>query len=292
MREKTRLVRFEITPFPYRGEIPGQNKPFLDVVVGDRRGHTSPRGSVYWEDVTYSDKRVLLHIPRGFDPARPALIVVFLHGNLARLDRDVRGRQQVARQVSESGLNAVLVAPQFAFDALDSSAGRFWEPGLFGRFLQEAAERLAQLAGDAGTRDVFGNARVVIAAYSGGYNPAAFALQVGGANGRIHGVILLDALYGETERFADWLARRRPAFFFSAASRSTQGENAALQRMLAERNVSYGSELPASLAAGSVSFLSVGPEVVHNDFMTRAWVAHPLKAVLRRIPGYGRGKPR
>src|SRR5215510_14305457 len=111
---KTALVPFEITPFPYRGMVPEKNVPFLDVVDGERLGHNSPRGGVYWEDKTYSDKRVLLHIPRGFDPRRPALMIVYFHGNEATLTRDVRERQQVPRQITQSGLNAVLVAPQFA----------------------------------------------------------------------------------------------------------------------------------------------------------------------------------
>src|SRR6267154_3456336 len=108
---KTVLVPFVITPFPYRGLVPDKNVPFMDVVDGERVGHNSPRGGIYWEDQTYSDKRVLLHIPRGFDPRRPALMIVFFHGNEATLTRDVRNRQAVPRQVTESGLNAVPVAP-------------------------------------------------------------------------------------------------------------------------------------------------------------------------------------
>ena len=106
---KTALVPFEVTPFPYRGEVPDKNRPFLDVADGERHGHSTVRGGTYWEDQTYSDQRVLLHIPKGFDPRRPALMVVFFHGNEATLERDVRNRQAVPRQVTESGLNAVLV---------------------------------------------------------------------------------------------------------------------------------------------------------------------------------------
>src|SRR6266511_2370514 len=104
---KIALVAFENSPFPYRGEVPEKNKPFIDVIEGDRLGHTSPRGGIYWEDQTYSDRRALLYIPRGFDPRRPALVVVFFHGNEATLTRDVRNRQEVPRQLAESGLIAV-----------------------------------------------------------------------------------------------------------------------------------------------------------------------------------------
>ena len=290
---KTQLVPFDVSPFPYRGMIPEKDKPFLDVQEGERQGHTSPRAGVYWENITYSDRRVLLHIPRGFDPRRPAVMVVYLHGNLARLERDVRARQQVPRQVSESGLNAVLVAPQFAVDALDSSAGRFWEPGVFARFLKEAGDKLTRLSGDERTREMFAGVPVVIAAYSGGYHPAAWALEVGGANDRVLGVLLLDALYADEEKFAKWIAQRRPSiFFFSAYGKSARDNNATLQRLLSERNVSFQTALPASLAKGSVAFLPVVPEVPHNDFVTQAWVADPLKVLLARIPGYSRVAPR
>jgi hypothetical protein len=288
---KTQLVPFDTTPFPYSGPVPDKGITFLDVVNGERRGHTSLRGGVYWEDLTYSDKRVLLFIPRGFDIRRPALIVMFFHGNLATLTRDVRGRQQIPRQVEQSGLNAVLVAPQFAVDALDSSSGRFWEPGVFAKFLDESARKLTQLHGDAQARSVFERAHVVIAGYSGGYNPAAYALAVGGANARVHGVILFDGLFAEIDKFADWLAKRPSAFFFTAYGTAARTEHAELQRMLTDRGVSFGTTLPARLTPGSVTLLAVGDDVRHNDFMTRAWVADPLKAALARIPDFARVGP-
>ena len=144
----TRWCRSTSRRFPTGASRRKTGKPFLDVEEGERRGRNAPRGGILWEDATYSDNRVLLSIPRGFDIRKPALIVVYFHGNGATLTRDVRNRQQVPRQIVESGLNAVLVAPQFAVDAADSSAGRFWEPGVFAQFLSEAADRLTRLHGD------------------------------------------------------------------------------------------------------------------------------------------------
>src|SRR5262249_46424080 len=236
---KTALVPFETTPFPYRGVVPDKNQPFLDVADSARLGHNTARGGVYWEDKTYSDQRVLLNIPKGFAPRRPALMIVFSHGNEATLTRDVRERQQVPRQVTQSGLNAVLVAPQFAVNALDSSPGRFWEPGVFAQFIAEAGERLTTLYGDERARGAFHAAPVVIAAYSGGYSPAAFALHAGRVDGRLRGVMLFDALYGQFDKFADWLAKRPPAFFVSSFGKAAREENTTLQRMLKERGVRF-----------------------------------------------------
>ena len=285
---KTALVPFETTPFPYRGVVPDKNQPFLDVADGARLGHNTARGGVYWEDKTYSDQRVLLHIPKGFDPRRPALMIVFFHGNEATLNRDVRNRQQVPRQVTESGLNAVLVAPQFAVNALDSSPGRFWEPGVFAQFVTEAGDRLTQLYGDERARGAFHGAPVVIAAYSGGYSPTAFILQTGHVDDRLRGVVLLDALYGQYDKFAGWLAKRPQAFFVSAFGKASRDDNTTLQRMLTERGVRFRTALPASLALGSVTFISSSDDVKHEDFVTEAWVNDPLKVVLRRISGFPR----
>jgi hypothetical protein len=286
---KTALVPFEVSPFPYRGEVPEKDKKFIDVIEGDRLGHYSARGGkTYWADETYSDRRVLLHIPRGFDPRRPALMIVFLHGNEATLNRDVRKRQQVPRQVTESGLNAALVAPQFAVNALDSSAGRFWEPGVFAQFVREAGERLTLLHGDERARGAFHDAPIVIAAYSGGYHPASFILQWGRVDDRLRGLILLDGPFGDLEKFADWLARRPPAFFVSAFGKSARDDNVQLQRLLTERGVGFQTTLPANLARGSVAFIAANDEVKHADFVTEAWVNDPLKVLLRRISGFSR----
>jgi hypothetical protein len=285
---RSALVPFEHSPFPYRGEVPEKNRPFLDAAEGERRGHTSPRGGIYWEEQTYSDRRSLLFIPKGFDPRRPALIVVFFHGNEVKLLRDVRNRQEVPRQLAESGLNAVLVVPQFAVDALDSSAGRFWQPGAFTQYLAEAAERLAQLYGDDRVRGTFERAPVVIAAYSGGYHPAAFILQSGAVDGRLHGVILLDGPFGDIEKFADWLSRRTPAFFVGTYGKSAREENGVLQRLLPDRGIGFQTALPRRFGPRSVSFVAAPDDVKHADFVTDAWVKDPLKVLLRRIPGFPR----
>lgn len=290
-KAKTELAPFETSPFPWDGTAPGQDKPFYDVEKDGRRGHTSPRGGIYWEDTTYSDRRVLLHVPRGFNAALPGLMIVYFHGNMANLERVVQHHQQVPRQVGQSGLNAVLVAPQFAVDALDSSAGRFYDRGVFRRFLEEAARRLARLHGDPKSRLAIESLPAVIVAYSGGYAPAAYAAHHGGAGDRLRGIILLDALYAEMDKFAGWIERRESGFFLSAYSRSARDENVILQRMLGERRIDFATSLPSRLAAGSVTFHATAEDVVHGEFVTKAWVDDPLRVVLAKIPGYPRTAP-
>lgn len=285
---KITIVPFDISAFPYRGAVPADGTPFMDVENAGRLGHRSPRGGIYWEDKTYNDRRSLLFIPKEFDPRKPALIVVYFHGNLATLERDVRFRQQIPRQLADSGLNAVLVAPQLAVDALDSSAGRFWEPGVFSQYVAEAEKHLTRLYGDERARPLFARMPILIVAYSGGYMPAIFSIQEGGVASRLHGVILMDALFGEMDKFSSWLAGKRSAFFVSAYARSSSSENAELQRLLKDQKITFENTLNPSLKAGSILFLATAPDVSHIEFMSHAWTAEPLKALFARIKGYSR----
>jgi hypothetical protein len=286
---KTQLVAFNASAFPYRGNIPGSNRPFLDARSGRRRGHTTLKGDVCWEDTTYSDRRSLLYLPPGYNPELPSLIVLYLHGQGATLERDVEARQAIPRQIADSGQNVALVAPQLAYDAPDSSAGNFWKPGHFAAYIDEAAERLMRLCGDRRAGPHFNASGVVIVSYSGGYVSTAYALARGGAAHRIKGVILMDSLYGDEEKFAAWAAaRRKSVFLLSAFTESTREENATLQGLLGKRRIPSASGLPKTLAPGTNAFVPCGGWEMHGDFMTRAWGPDPLKQALMMIPGYPR----
>ena len=286
---KLAYIPFLASPFPYNGVVPETGKPFLDAGSFFQHGHTAPRGGVYWENPTYSDRRSLVYFPKGFDLRKPAVIVIYFHGNEATLNRDVVGRQQVPDQLAELNLNAVLLAPQFAVDALDSSAGNFWTAGGFARYLDEASANLASVYGDSSARAAFGRLPVIMVAYSGGYDPAAYALKVGGANRRIKGVVLLDSPFDDEQMFADFLAQNiTAAFLFSAYTSAAAMDNATLEQMLAARRVPYTTTLPSRLAPGVVSFVATDPALNHDNFVTDAWVPDPLAWVLARISGYPR----
>ena len=285
---RTKLVEFENGPFPYHGVVPSTERPFLDVNEDGRRGHRTFNGTVYWEDKTYGDRRTLLHVPRGFDVRRPALMVVFLHGHGATLQRDVIDRQRVPEQVSESGVNAVLVAPQLAADAAD-----FEVPANCGSTAVSAATcrkprtNWSKLHGDPRSKQVFDTMPIVIVAYSGGYMTAASCIRHGGAGERVRGVVLLDALYGDIDTFASWISSRQKAFFVSAFANSTRGHNSELQEILKGRDVSFNTSLKGQLR-GTVSFISTAPETEHRDFVTRAWAHHPVKDLLLRLKAEAR----
>ncbi len=279
----TKLVALASAPFPYTGVVPRTKRPFLNYKEAGRRGRKTRSGRVYWQDKTYSDQRALLHIPRTFDAGKPGVMVLFFHGHGTTLARDVVARQRLPAQIQDSGVNAVLVAPQFAVDARDSSAGKFWSAGGTKRFLDEVAPQLAHLLGDPASADAFRTMPVIIVGYSGGYLPTAASLSNGGITERVKGVVLLDGLYGEFGTFARWIERNQnTAFFLSAYATSTRKGNAALRNMLNKRKIGYRTAIGPTLRPGHVVFVKA--VTGHRDYVTKAWAENPISDVLMRLP--------
>lgn len=279
----TTLVSMKSSAFPYFGNNPASDAPFLNISKGDRRGHRSYSGRVFWQDETYNDSRVLVHVPEHFDVRKPGVIVVFFHGNGATLERDVRDRQLVPQQISDSGANAVLLAPQMAVDAADSSAGKFWQPGGLKRFMEESANHLAQLTGDPSSARAFGNMPIVIVGYSGGFLPTAWSLEVGGISDRVRGVVLLDAVYGEMDKFASWIESHRSGFFVSSFTHYTARRDRELMSMLRQKGITVSEDMDGPLRPGSVVFVETSDGVTHRDYVNRAWTQYPLKDVLVKM---------
>jgi hypothetical protein len=281
--DQTALIGLKSSAFPYYGNNPRTETPFLNVANGDRHGHRSYSGRVYWQDETFNDNRVLMHVPEHFNANKPGVIVVFFHGHGATLERDVRDRQLLPRQISDSGANAVLLAPQLAFDAADSSAGKFWQPGGLKRFINESADHLAKLYGDPSAAKTFANMPIVIVGYSGGFVPTAWSLEVGGLGNRVRGVVLLDAVYGELDKFASWIANNRSGFFVSAYTQYTQRHDQELMQMIRNKGISVSDDMDGPLRPGSVVFVKTPDGVTHRDYVTHAWTDRPVREVLAKM---------
>jgi hypothetical protein len=282
-------IRLPVLPQAVTSLVPMDNAPFpvrSASASADDHVRINFRSRVSWEKGAFSDPRVLLHIPKGFDPNKPAVMVVFYHGHGATLTRDVLNRQQVAEQISESGANAVLVAPQLAYDARSSNPGKLWESGAFARMVREASGQLTKLYGDPRSAKAFDNMPVIIVAYSGGYLSAATSIERGGLKGRVRGIVLLDALYGELGGFATWVNQNRSGFFVSSWTQSTRGRNAELERMLSDRDVTVGRGLKTPNLNGKVVFVAGEDGIRHRDFVNHAWADKPIKDILERLPEY------
>jgi hypothetical protein len=147
----------------------------------------------------------------------------------------------------------------------------------------ESADHLARLYGEPGAAKTFANMPVVIVGYSGGFMPAAWSLDVGGLGNRIRGVFLLDAVYGELDKFASWIVNNRSGFFISAYTQSTKRHEQELMQMLKEKNIAISDNMDGPIRPGSVVFVQTAEGINHRDYLTQAWTENPLKEVLAKM---------
>jgi len=206
---------------PPSPSLPGGLPAPATVPVGSRVAHvaTDARGVTVTLELEhapspasgsgYGDPTVLVFIPHHHRVARDATVstVVHFHGHNSTAERAMVAHQ-LREQLYESKQNAILVVPQLAVMAADSSAGKLEAPGGFARMVGDAlrtletpavrsAAGLAALPADASL------GRVCVSAHSGGYHAAACALRGGGVT--VHETYLFDALYADVDVFRDWV---------------------------------------------------------------------------------------
>ena len=114
-------------------------------------------------------------------------------------------------------------------------------------------------------------------------NPPASPPMVGGITNRIRGVFLLDAVYGELDKFATWIENNRSGFFVSSYTRYTKRRDQELMAMLREKGISYREDMDGPLRPGSVVFVQTPEGVTHRSYVTQAWTENPVKDVLVKM---------
>ncbi|MBY3301065.1 hypothetical protein HFO10_35165, partial [Rhizobium laguerreae] len=219
----------------------------------------------------------LIAVPRAFQAKRPRVIVLYFHGKNEDIHLDVQLRQQLPEQLSDSNLNGILIAPQLPTDPFP------WGHSVLEDMLRDAHSHFATLHEEPTVENTLTGADILLVGFSGGYKAILSCLDEWGQNPRLKGVILMDALYDETERFADWIRVRRDAIFVSAYSASSLQGNLELQRKLMDRNVKFHTSLNPTIRQGSVTFHPSPADTSHQTFVKKAWIENPLQDIFVRL---------
>jgi len=278
------VAKLKNAPFPYSGPDGDDDRNFFDGFdsMTGHRYHTTGNGTRYTESEHYSDNQVFFHIPAQFDPHSDFSYVVYFHGHMSEIASEV-AEDKILDQVDQANKNVILIAPQFAKNARDSSAGKFYHSGGFKNFMREAEEVLENRWPKASERPCsFHSAPIVLLGYSGGYKPIAYVLDRGGVNERLDGVLLVDALYGELEKFENWFRQNhRDRFFVSLYTSSTQQYNLKLSQDLQEENLPLKREIPGKIQRGLAYFGHSPAE--HQDVIQVGPPADPIELMLKGV---------
>ncbi|MEW5723447.1 MAG: hypothetical protein AB1896_10095 [Thermodesulfobacteriota bacterium] len=280
----TFVKKLKNAPFPYYGQYAETTDDFFDYrdPGTSELFHTNRYGQRFSEKDHYLDSSVLFHVPALFQPDKPLVLVVYFHGHSTSA-RETFREHQLADQMAAAGRNAVLILPQLAVNALDSSPGRFFQKNKFKQFLEEAAGVLADETGHKYLRN-YETAPLVLAAFSGGYKSVAYVLDRGGVDGRIKGVLLLDGLFEDEDKFIHWLVTRSGSSFFVSLY-SLEGPcreyNRKIADALRESGLGWKEHWPSRVKAGEVALIPV--ETDHLKIPLNGPPRRPLAELLRGI---------
>jgi hypothetical protein len=106
---------------------------------------------------------------------------------------------------------------------------------------------------------------------------------VGGVSDHVRGVILLDAVYGQLDKFASWIESHRSGFFVSSYTHYTARHDHELMQMLREKGITVSEDMSAPLRPGSVVFVETGEGITHRSYVTQAWTRNPIEQVLVKM---------
>lgn len=167
-----------------------------------------PAPGSWWRDST-----VLVFIPKHHRVARDGSVsaVVHFHGHNSSAERAMTAHM-LREQLFDSKQNAILIVPELAVRAPDSSCGKLESEGGLARLLDDVfrtldAPEVRKAAGRAAVPRGAGVGRVCVSAHSGGYHAAASVLRHGGVD--VQEVYLFDALYADVDAFRDWVVAGR-----------------------------------------------------------------------------------
>jgi hypothetical protein len=203
----------------------------------------------------YRDDSVIVFVPAHYrwrDDDEGVAALVHFHGHNTTAERAMEAHE-LREQLADSKQNALLVVPQLAVMAADSSCGKLEAAGGLERMLREAVDVAARegrlTLGDTAFAADAPLGTVCVSAHSGGYHAAACGLREGGVD--VRETYLFDALYADVEVFRDWtvarrgepLHRRHKLVSYFTEGGTTQAMNALLRAQLDHAGVLCAHEM-------------------------------------------------
>ena len=168
---------------------------------GRANGFTGRDGTLYPASPHYVDSSITVFVPDGFKETTDGVnLIVHFHGHMND-NMGVLEQFMMPQSMVETKTDAILVLAQGPYRARDSFGGKMEDDGGLKRLVDDVLATMKR-------EDVTSSAklaRLIISAHSGGFRPAAFALDRGGLNPFITDVFLFDAFYANQDLFKKWL---------------------------------------------------------------------------------------
>lgn len=242
---------------------------------------------------------VIVHAPAGFDARGKLHLVVYLHGytgcasvlmgkgpsRCRTEDVSPQPGWDLGARHDDANTNTLFIVPQLAFMKQSGRPGAFGRQGVFRAFLQELlGETLASRLG--GPRRLAEVASLTLVAHSAGFETALAVLERGEVSELVHAVVLLDALYAGTERYARFVRAHAPSGLrlvalhlgFGATYKNDKQLHRQLVRTLGAAKVAWANEATLDAALATHPIVIAAGRPAHRQVPE-----HHLAQILRAL---------
>ena len=195
-------------------------------------GHTYNK--VLYDAAThYMDSSVLIIAPKKLNANKKVDMVFWLHGWGNNIDTAALYFELI-KQFAASNLNAVLVLAETTKDAPDSYGGKLEYNNTFKELV---ADIMQELKKEKAVSKKCEPGNILLAGHSGAYRVMAFILANG--NMPVKEVVLFDALYGQTDKYLNWIQSDNSHRFIDIYTDGggTDGESKDLVKVLVKLNI-------------------------------------------------------
>jgi hypothetical protein len=168
-------------------------------------GHSYDK-KFYSAEEHYQDSTVLIFIPNYFILNDSVDYVFYFHGWNNNIDSAL-SQFNLIEQFYNSKKNAIFVFPEGPKNSPDSFGGKLEEKNRFHDLVGEINVKLEEIF-----KSLIKVGNITLAGHSGAYRVIANIILNGGLTDKIKNVILFDALYADTEKFAYWLDHYKGKF--------------------------------------------------------------------------------
>lgn len=215
----------------------------------------------------YRDSTVLIIAPKKLDAKKKVDLVFWFHGWGNNVD-SAAIRYELTKQFIASKRNAVLVLAETTRNAPDSYGGKLENTGVFKALVGDV---LAGLRAQHLISASCSPGHILLAGHSGAYRVMARIIKHGQM--KIDEAMLFDSLYGETDKYLDWIkADEHHRFIHIFTNDGGTGEESHnLVKLLAAAGIKYteveeSALTPASLGSNRLIFIHSLKE--HNDVVS------------------------
>jgi len=230
-------------------------------------------------DSKFNDNSCLVYVPKHFNKNKTWHFFLWFHGSTNNIQITIE-QFKLREQLILSGVNAIIIMPEAAKNALESYAGNWEQANNFNYFMEDVKLKLKS---EKIVDNVTAENQLIIAGHSGASRVLVKVMDYSSTT--IKGILLFDAIYGGETNIINCI-KKFPSCklinLYSQREACLRSSNK-LMELLQKENINYFSKQDTDFKDGEIKsnrIICLNSNLSHNDIpVSNNYLSRFLKAV-------------